>query len=151
LISMSKNAQSFLTLRMRDLKTGETMGRKASGEAADIRVVAAVDIKVAEVADLAVIEVVVEVEATEEVEEVMRMEILSGEVAEEATIMAMEVEEGDPEEDMEETTEMTLTEMMAPTGAEVVILMVELAEEPTSQEAAEVAEVATDILHEGNL
>jgi len=127
------------------------MGLKASGEAADIRVVAAVDIKVAEVADLAVIEVVVEVEATEEVEEVMRMEILSGEVAEEATIMAMEVEEGDPEEDMEETTEMTLTEMMAPTGAEVVILMVELAEEPTSQEAAEAAEVATDILHEGNL
>jgi len=127
------------------------MGRKASGEAADIRVVAAVDIKVAEVADSAVIEVVVEVEATEEVEEVMRMEILSGEVAEEATIMAMEVEEGDPEEDMEETTEMTLTEMMAPTGAEVVILMVELAEEPTSQEAAEAAEVTTDILHEGNL
>ena len=127
------------------------MGRKASGEAADIRVVAAVDIKVAEVVDLAVIEVVVEVEATEEVEEVMRMEILSGEVAEEATIMAMEAEEGDPEEDMEETTEMTLTEMMAPTGAEVVILMVELAEEPTSQEAAEAAEVTTDILHEGNL
>jgi len=127
------------------------MGRKASGEAADIKVVAAVDIKVAEVADSAVIEVVVEVEATEEVEEVMRMEILSGEVAEEATIMAMEVEEGDPEEDMEETTEMTLTEMMAPTGAEVVILMVELAEEPTSQEAAEAAEVTTDILHEGNL
>ena len=129
------------------------MGLKASGEAADIRVVAAVDIKVVEVVDLVVIEVVVEVEATEEVEEVMRMEILSGEVAEEATIMAMEVEEGDPEEDMEETTEMTLTEMMAPTGAEAVI-ETEVADHkvPTSQEAAEeVAEVTTDILHEGYL
>jgi len=123
----------------------------------DIKDVVAVDTRVAVAADLGVTEAVVEVEATEEVEEVMRMEILSGEVAEEATIMATEVEEVDPEEDMEEdmeeTTEMTKTEMMAPTGAEAVI-ETEVADHkvPTSQEAAEeVAEVTTDILHEGYL
>ena len=119
----------------------------------DIKDVVAADTRVAVAADLGVTEAVVEVEATEEVEEVMRMEILSGEVAEEATIMATEVEEVDPEEDMEETTEMTKTEMMAPTGAEAVI-ETEVADHkvPTSQEAAEeVAEVTTDILHEGYL
>ena len=136
------------------LKIGETTDPDQTHSA---ETVAALEV----VADTATTEVVVEevdtVVAVEEdtegegVEVVMTMGIHSGEVAEEATIMAMEVEEvGVPEEDGEETTEMTKTEMMAPTGAEAVIEMAVI--EVTSLEATEEAtEVTTDILHEGNL
>lgn len=157
MISMSRNAQSFLISRMSSdsegLKTGETTDHhKASVEvAAAIKAVEAAAIKVVAV-DSEVIEVA-EVEATGEVVEVdTTMEEASAEVAEEATIMEeASVEEVDLEEDMAETTEMTMTEMMAPTGAEVVIEMVVDHRVPISQEAAEAAEVTTDILHEGYL
>ena len=93
---------------------------------------------------------VAEGEATEELEVVMRMAILTEEVAEEATIMAMVGDEEVLKVDGEVITEMTMTEMMAPTGAEGVI-ETEVTEVPTSQEATEAAEVTTDILHEGYL
>ena len=154
MISMSRNAQSFLISRMSSdsggLKTGETTDHhKASVEV--IKAVEVAAIKVVAV-DSEVIEVA-EVEATGEVVEVdTTMEEASAEVAEEATIMEeASVEEVDLEEDMAETTEMTMTEMMAPTGAEVVIEMVVDHRVPISQEAAEAAEVTTDILHEGYL
>ena len=141
------------------LKIGETTDPDQTHSA---ETVAALEV----VADTATTEVVVEevdtvVVAVEEdtegegVEVVMTMGIHSGEVAEEATIMAMEVEEvGVPEEDGEETTEMTKTEMMAPTGAEAVIEMavIEVTSlEATEEETEEATEVTTDILHEGNL
>ena len=91
---------------------------------------------------------VAEGEATEELEVVMRMAILTEEVAEEATIMGTAVEEAVQEGDGAETTEMTTTEMRAPTGAEGEI---EMAVDLISQEATEEAEVTTDILHEGYL
>ena len=123
------------------LRTGETTGRPS--EAVDSETVADTVTEVVE-ADTAV----AEGEATEEVEVVMRMEILTEEVAEEATIMGTAVEEVVQEGDGAETTEMTTTGMRAPTGAEG---ETEMAVETISQEATEEAEVITDILHEGYL
>ena len=125
------------------LRTGETTDRPSEAAAVDSETVADTETEVVE-ADTEV----AEGEATEEVEVVMRMEILTEEVAEEATIMGTAVEEAVQEGDGAETTEMTTTEMRAPTGAEGEI---EMAVDLISHEATEEAEVTTDILHEGYL
>lgn len=128
-----------------DLRIGETTDHKASAEAVDLETEVDMVTEVVEEVDMAVEEVAIEGEEVD-----MRMEILMGEVAEEATIMAMVGDEEVLKVDGEVITEMTMTEMMAPTGAEGVI-ETEVTEVPTSQEATEAAEVTTDILHEGYL
>ena len=148
----SRSAQNCQILKTSSdsavLRTGETTVAKASVEV----VVSEEDVVVLVIEEEEEEGTTVAGEAATEVEEEDTItEILTGEVAEEATIMAMEEDEEEVlEVDGEVITEMTMTGMMAPTGAEGVI-ETEVTEVPTSQEATEAAEVTTDILHEGYL